>query len=214
MIDHRSAPPLAPEACLCRPYSSSQKGGTVIIEGVLDLEEHERHLRLGLYRLDACPACRGPVHLHDVRPRVMVSGAGESRTVQVTQTQRVRCADRVHCGAAWQLLPAFLARHLWRCWRVVEQAVISPSPASASFAPKLTLRRWLGRLASSAAVPITVLAGAATSRVARLVRKVRHSDTRRVLVDAYATVFETPPGRGLCALAGLLHRMAPGVRLM
>jgi len=214
VIDHRSAPPSAPEECLCRPYPSSQKGGTVIVEDVLDLEEHERRLRLGSYRLDRCPACAAPVHLHDQRPRVMVSGAGNSRTVQVTETQRVRCADRERCGAAWQLLPAFLARHLWRRWQVVEQAAVGPPGPSAPATPKQTLRRWAGRLASSAAVLVTVLAQAATSRAARLVRKVRHNERRLDLVTAYAALFEVQPGHRLCALAGLVHRMAPGVRVM
>jgi hypothetical protein len=186
----------------------------VIVEDVLDLEEHERRLRLGSYRLDKCPACGGRVHLHDQRPRVMVSGAGSNRTVQVTETQRVRCADRERCGAAWQLLPAFLARHLWRRWRVVEHATMGPPGPSVSTVPKQTLRRWAGRLASSAAVLVTVLAQAATSGAARLVRRVRHDDRRLDLVSAYAALFDVQPGHRLCALAGLVHRMAPGVRLM
>jgi hypothetical protein len=214
VIDHRSAPAPAAQECLCRPYPSSQKGGTVIIEEVVDLEEHERRLRLGLYRLDGCPACGAPVHLHDRRPRVMVSGVGDTRTAEITETQRVRCADREHCGAAWQLLPALLARHLWRRWQVVEQATVGPAGPSAPATPKQTLRRWAGRLASSAAVLVTVLAQAATWQVARLLRNVRHGDRRLELVAAYATVFEAQPGQRLCALAGLVHRMVPGVRLM
>lgn len=144
----------------------------------------------------------------------MVSGAGDTRTAEVTETQRVRCADREHCGAAWQLLPAFLARHLWRRWQVVEEAAVGPSRAAAPVVPKQTLRRWGGRLASSAAALITVLARAATSRVARLLRNVRHDDRRLDLVTAYTTVFEAQPGQRLGALAGLVHRIVPGVRLM
>jgi len=144
----------------------------------------------------------------------MVSGAGDTRRVEVTETQRVRCADREHCGAAWQLLPAFLARHLWRRWQVVEQAALGPARAPAPATPKQTLRRWTGRLASSAAVLVTVLAQAATCQVARLLRKVRHDDRRLDLVTAYASILEPQPGHRLCALAGLIHRMAPGVRLM
>jgi hypothetical protein len=186
----------------------------VIVEDVLDLEEHERRLRLGSYRLDRCPACGARVHRHDQRPRVMVSGAGDARTVEVTETQRVRCADRERCGAVWQLLPAFLARHLWRRWQVVEQAAMGPGRPSAPATPKQTLRRWAGRLASSAAALVTVLAQAAAYPVARLVRKVRHNERRFDLVTAYTVLFETQPGHGLSALAGLVHRMAPGVRLM
>lgn len=90
----------------------------------------------------------------------------------------------------------------------------APPIPSAPATPKQTLRRWAGRLASSAVVLVAVLAQAATSPVARLVRKVRHNERRLDLVSAYAALFEVQPGRRLCALAGLLHRMAPGVRLM
>jgi hypothetical protein len=37
-----SPPP--PARCLERPYSSSQKGGTLIAEGVIDFESHKRHI--------------------------------------------------------------------------------------------------------------------------------------------------------------------------
>ena len=43
MTEYRSPPPAA-EACLCRVYPSSQKGGTLIAEDVWDLATHEQRL--------------------------------------------------------------------------------------------------------------------------------------------------------------------------
>ena len=43
MTETRSLPP-APASCLTRPYPSSQKGGTLIAEGVHDLATHEQRL--------------------------------------------------------------------------------------------------------------------------------------------------------------------------
>jgi hypothetical protein len=64
------SPSSAPQACLDRAYASSQKGGTLIAEDVLDLETHERRLEdPGGYRPEGCRRCRSRVHVHDLRPR-------------------------------------------------------------------------------------------------------------------------------------------------
>ena len=71
MTESRSLSP-PPEACLCRPYPSSQKGGTLIAEDVHDLATHE--LRLAdpeSYRPSGCPRCGAALHIHDLRPRVL-----------------------------------------------------------------------------------------------------------------------------------------------
>jgi hypothetical protein len=160
MIEDRS-PSSAPKACLNRPYTSSQKGGTLIAEDVWDLETHER--RLGspdTYRPSGCLRCGARVHIHDLRPRQLRDDPAVS-----TDVIRFRCADREQCGAAWLILPAFLARHLWRSWSAVENAVES---ARRSPVPARTRRRWKDRLASSARLLVALLttAGEAWSAIA------------------------------------------------
>ena len=108
MTDEQSPPPAAP-ACLCRPYPSTQKGGTLVAEDVLDLATHEQRLETpATYRPAACPRCQAKVHLHDLRVRLLLD-----QPERCTEVVRFRCADRARCGAAWQVLPAFLARWLW-----------------------------------------------------------------------------------------------------
>ena len=95
MTDDRSLSPV-PEACLSRPYSSSQKGGTLIAAEVFDLATHERRLEdLEAYRPAACPRCDAALHVHDLRPRVL-----RSEPEGATEVVRFRCADRAGCGAA------------------------------------------------------------------------------------------------------------------
>lgn len=223
MTDHRSPPPQA-EACLLARYPSSQKGGTIIIEQVCSLKEHERLLNTGSYRLDACPRCGATTHLHDLRPRVMVQGAGLERVSSTTLTQRVRCADREDCGAAWQLLPAFLARHLWRCWSTVQRAMFErraepplPQPggeARSRVVPQRTARRWRGRLLSSAALLVAVLGTAEQPELTALAGAVGLEGIRSELVVQYAAQFQPSACQRLVQVAALLHRLAPGVRLM
>jgi len=105
MTDHRSPPPQA-EACLLARYPSSQKGGTIIIEQVCSLKEHERLLNTGSYRLDACPRCGATTHLHDLRPRVMVQGAGLERVVAMTGTTATMLPLRAAPAWAAQRLAA------------------------------------------------------------------------------------------------------------
>ena len=222
MIHHQSPPPSDIEACLCHRYPSSQKGGTIIIEGVRSLSEHERILDSGGYRLDSCLRCGGTVHLHDLRPRVMVAGAGAARTRNVTETQRIRCADRKECGAAWQLLPAFLARHLWRSWSTVERATLEQPAAKAQerqqgrtpTVPKRTEGRWRARLLSAAALLVTVVASTDRRELVDVAGAVGLDSTREQLVTEYARRLKPPPGQRLASVAELIHRLAPGVRLM
>ncbi len=71
MTDNRSLSPAA-EACLCWPYPSSQKGGTLIAEDVHDLATHEERLEdPGAYRPASWPRCGAALHIHDLRPRVL-----------------------------------------------------------------------------------------------------------------------------------------------
>jgi len=197
----------APEACLNRAYMSSQKGGTLIAEEVRDLETHERRLEEpDGYRPARCPRCGSRMHLHDLRPRLLLGDPAVC-----TQVIRFRCADRRGCGAAWQILPAFLARHLWRSWATVEAAV---EPAERSEVAARTRRRWRARLASRARQLVVLLATTADQIWSALVAAVGLDASRLDLVRGYGVHMR--PRRGLCLaeLAGLVHRLSPGVRLM
>jgi hypothetical protein len=110
------------------------------------------------------------------------------------------------CGATWRVLPAFLARCLWRTWDVVAREVLSePRVHEAPAVPVRTVQRWRARLAQSARLPVQVLVVAGAG-LRRLAERVGLDATRLELLLAF--------GGSLAALAALLHRVAPGVRLM
>jgi len=207
-----SQPRLPPPAstCLGRPYRSSQKGGTLIVEGVDSFEEHERRVCPDGYRPSACAACgHHGLHVHDYRERKLRAEAGRA----VTWVVRYWCPS---CGAVWLVLPLFLARWLWRTWAVVEAAVVGDAPADSGRprVPERTVRRWRDRLASAARLPVQVLAQSGNEGLAAVAAAVGLDATRRQLVHAYEQAFAIPAGKCLAALATLLHRLAPGVRLM
>lgn len=198
-------PPPAP-ACLERAYPSSQKGGTLIAEDVTELAEHERRMRCpNRYRPERCPRCGHAVmHVHDRRWRVLYAQP-ERRGVWVL---RFRCASK-ECGARWQVLPAFVARHLWRSWAVVEKATEQSSapPGLWPKVPARTLRRWTGRLLSAARSLVELLAKQEPEPESVVARRVgRGVVDRQGLVDAL--------GVSLGALAALVHRLRRGLRLM
>ena len=197
----------ASESCLNRPYRSSQKGGTFIAEDVHDLATHERRLQSpDTYRPSGCLRCGAKVHIHDLRPRQMLADP-----FLATEVIRFRCADRKRCGACWQILPIFLARHLRRSWGVVENAVESPlrSPV-----PARTRRRWKARLASSARLLVVILTTAAESTWSAIATAVGLDGSRFDLVRGYRAQTQPEPCVCFAELAGLLHRLSPGVRLM
>jgi len=209
MTDNRSLSPAA-EACLCRPYASSQKGGTLIAEDVHDLATHERRLEnADAYRPSACPRCGAALHIHDLRPRVL---RGEVSVA--TEVLRFRCADRERCGAAFQILPAFLARWLWGSWSRVGEAL---APGSSSSVPVRTRRRWRARVSSTARLLVAVLGTATDGLLAALARSVGLDARRGDLVQRYSA--ETSSGAATLGgpwaeLAAALHRLSPGVRLV
>jgi len=205
------SPPLEAEACLCQRYPSSQKGGTLIIEGVDDLAEHERRLDSGAYRPDGCPRCDQPVHVHDRRSRLLAGDVAGS-----TEIARFRCSDREGCGAVWQVLPQLLARHLWRAWQTVQAAVVEPVKASVVQAvPARTRRRWRSRLASSAALVVSALSAAFdVGPLSRVVEAAGVTASRGELARAVVRELRPPAGQRLSRLAQLVHCLAPGVRLM
>src|SRR6266849_5739253 len=140
-------PPPDPEACLVRLRPSTQKGGTIIAEDVTERATHERRIcDPDGYRPPFCPACgERHLHVHDYRERVL---RAEPDT-PVGTIVRHAC---VACRAIWQVLPAFIARHLWRTWRVVAHTLTPdagrPAAAEAPRWPKVpgrTARRWRAR---------------------------------------------------------------------
>ena len=197
----------APEACLERAYSSSQKGGTIIAEEVQDLQTHEQYLEdPDRYRPQSCRRCGAKVHVHDLRPRLLLADPARA-----TEVMRFRCADRENCGAAWEIVPGFLARHLWRSWRTVARALEQPERSEV---PKRTRCRWQARLARSARQLIAVLTTATEKTWWALAAAAGLDASRFDLVADYRARIQPERGRCFAQLAGLVHRLAPGVRLM
>ncbi len=203
-------------ACLITPYSSKplQKGGTLIAEDVVDLDEHRRRMSdPDAYRPARCFHCDSVrLHAHDFRDRRL---RGDPGTAWET-IRRYLCAS---CQGVWQVLPAVICRHLHRRWDVVQSSVTSSGAmapegrARRPAVPGETVRRWMGRLQLSALVLTQVLAGAGAA-VADVVGQVGMDCTRGELVDALATAGVVQGPRKLEQLAGWIHRLVPGVRLM
>ena len=201
-MSQRPSPPQPPKY-LKRPYASTQKGRTLIAEDVTDLEAHQRRLSdPDGYRPSCCPRCgHGVLHVHDYRPRVLRADPDGAATKVV----RHRCMG-AECGARWLTLPALLARHLWRRWAVVAATTPGPRPTTWPPVPKRTRRRWRARLRMGAQLLTQVLAASGLSALEDVAKRVGLTATRLDVVLAL--------GVGLSAAAALLHRLAPGLRLM
>lgn len=213
MTDHRPPPP-EPEDCLTQSRASRYKGGTLIVEDVRDLATHERRLaEPDGYRHDHCPCCGGRVlHVHD-HPRRKPSGE-PGMPLEITLARYI-CADP-ECRATWRMLPAFLARHLWRMWPTVERTVKAraPPPPAPAPIPRRTARRWRERLASAARQLVVLLATSGGVLLEAIAKEVGLVATRSELVDVHARMAATPPERRLADLAALVHRLERGIRLM
>jgi len=199
-------------ACLCTSYSvKNQKGGTLLDEEVTTLEEHQRRLAdVDGYRPSKCDNCGGlRLHAHDFRERILRADPEKL----VTTIRRYDCAD---CDAVWQVMPVFIARHLHRRWTVVEAATGTKDAASSQpSVPESTTRRWLRRLALSAVEVTQLLVSAAGDVVATVVSTVMGSaGSRGQLAVALATAGLIEADHQLEQLAGWVHRLMPGVRLM
>ena len=198
------APPQPPR-CLTRSYlSRGIKGGTIIAEDVFDLEEHrKRLLDPDSYRPPFCRNCSfHKSHAHCFRERIL-RPADRSQAPVVVLIRLFACA---HCGAIFRILPAFIARHLWRAWKTVESVASGREKA-----PKTTTSRWLCRLRSDATQLVQVFAanirGVVTEALVRW-----PPSTRAHFVDvikAFLRARSSPFAR----TAAWIHRLAPGVRL-
>jgi hypothetical protein len=186
----------------------------LVAEAVTDLAEHERWLRLDAYRPVGCPRCGEVCHAHQLRVRLLLGQPQPS-----TEVATYRCADRERCGAVWRVLPALLARHLWRAWPTVERAVSEPVAGEVqehgevpSFVtPTRTLQRWRARLATSAALIVAVLATAMdVPEHAVVAERSGYAATRAEIVEIARREIGGRHGK----LAAIVHRLAPGVRLM
>jgi hypothetical protein len=210
-------PPPEPEACLVRLRPSSQKGGTIIAEDVTDLGTHQRRLHdPDGYRPRFCPNCGGRTfHVHDYRERVLRAEPGHP----VASIVRHEC---VGCAAVWQTLPGFVARHLWRTWRVVERTLrgATPAPVEGTGAgrwpsvPQRTQRRWRARWLRPARFLAQVLASCGEVSWAALASVLAPAATCAALVATYARATMTAAGQQLAAVAALVFRLQPKVRLM
>ena len=205
-------PPPHQEACLVRLRPSSQKGGTIIAEDVTDRAVHDRRLcSPDGYRPAFCPNCGArTLHVHDYRERILRAEPGEP----VARVVRHAC---VGCTGIWQIVPAFLARHLWRTWRVVEQALTGagpPTPRPWPRVPARTQRRWRARWRRPAQFLTQVLATCGAAAWATLAAGLGPAARCAELVAAYAGAQATPAGQRLATVAGLVHRLQPQVRLM
>lgn len=189
-----------------RPYSSSQKGGTLIAADVHDADTHRALLASGAYRPERCAHCLHDVlHVHDYRSRLTQIVVGKITICVV----RYRCTNEA-CEARWQILPAFVARSLWFNWPLVEEACIAEPREDArapTSGPALrTKQRWRSRLASSARMIVVALAASAEGALGGVLRELGLDPSRLGLVGAIA--------KPLCTIASLVHHVAPGLRLV
>jgi len=216
MSHDRLFPPPGSEACLVRRRPSSQKGGTIIAEDVTDRATHDRRIcDPDGYRPAFCPNCgERTLHVHDSRERILRAEPGEP----VARVVRHEC---VGCDGLWQILPAFIARHLWRTWRVVEHTLMGAGPAPATCetrrwprVPERTQRRWRARWLRPARFLAQVLAACGEAAWAALAAGLAPEATCADLVAAYAGAVATPAGQRLAAGATLVYRLQPTVRLV
>lgn len=205
-------PPPPAAVCLTRSYASRKiKGGTVIAEDVRDLDTHRKKLLdPDEYRsvVGACRACGSKaLHAHCFRERILRGGANEQALAETIRLYR--CAAGTTCGAVFTVLPAVIARHLWRRWETVEAAA-----AGKLEVPRSTFLRWLGRLGSSAGQIVQAFTSKATSLISRSFSSaLSKAATRRELIEAFRCSLERSV-EPLALLAAWIHRLEPGIRLM
>lgn len=209
MSQQRLPPPPA-LYCLDRGYSSSQKGGTLIAEEVIDLAMHlERLASVDGYRPSECLNCGHKVlHGHDYRERKLVAEPGSE--CPVIRVIRYIC---LACEATWRVLPGFVARSLWRSWRVVAANTVDERPPRLwPLVPKTTRLRWNARLHMAATRLVQILSACGDVAIETLAKRLGPLATREDLVREYGSI--VGGAKALATLAARVHRLAAGVRVM
>ena len=134
-----------------------------------------------------------------------------SSAVDGTGTLTVMVFLCAACLATWRVVPAFLARCLWRVWAVVEGVVMGTRRTGEPEVPERTQRRWRARLAQAARLPAQVLATSGSTALRAVAQAVGLDGDRQSLATCHMESFG---GSLLQPLAALLHRLSPGIRLM
>jgi len=196
-----AAPPAAETCLVFSDASRGRKGGTLIAEQVLELAAHEARMKNpASYRPAECRCGCTRLHLHDRRVR-QARGSGSAVVTVVI----FACAE---CSATWRVLPAFLARCLWRTWEVVQATLFEGE----RHVPARTVQRWHARLAQAALAATQALATSGDATLREVSQRVGLEGSRAVLVAAYAAAVGT--SSLLAPLAALLQRLSPGIRLV
>jgi hypothetical protein len=210
MCPPRAAPPAA-DRCLDSSYTSrKQRGGTIVDETIVLLAAYlTRLFDPGSLRPPRCRCGCPRLHLHDRRERRLrgsMTADGQYLTVQIVV---FICSK---CSATWRVLPAFLARNLWRSWLVVASILLGTRQAHEPVIPERTRQRWRARWAKEAKVAMQVLASSRSPPLVAVAQRVGLQGCRQALFEAFAAAF--PGTLPLGSLAALLHRLAPGIRLV
>lgn len=188
-LDHRRA----------RKNGDKYVGGTLIAAHIVTHEQHAAALaNPDLERPELCAACNGSrLHVHELRTRLL-DGLGSA----VVDILVFRCAS---CRVTWRVLPAFLARHLWRAWERIGEAVDEARERSTT--PKRTRQRWLRRLRERAQMLVVVLAQLGPARLPAVSALGLDALRREVIVASGGLA-------KLVELAALVDHLAAGVRVM
>lgn len=156
-----------------------------------------------LVRPDDCLTCGvGSLHVHERRERKL-RGHPDGAAISVLI---FRCAQP-GCRAVWRVLPAFLARHLWRAWSTVAEA-LNPATEARSSVPKRTRTRWRARLRERAAVLVAVLGSSGPRSVVERAAALGSGALRHEVIDAFGGLARLP------VLAARIHHLVRGVRVM
>ena len=211
-MKRRTVPP-SPDPCLALSRRTRFRGGTLIAAEVHDLREHQRRVRRADgYRPPVCPRCHGErLHVHGRHYRVLIEGGSATRI----EILRYVCANDA-CGATWRILPAFIARHLWRRWTTVARAITSERRRGASGVPAVaerTRRRWKLRLSSAARQLVLLLAQHDDEDVVRFARVAGFEGARLELVQLL-TAGRVLGTHGHEDIAASIDRLERGIRLM
>jgi hypothetical protein len=211
--------PPQPEVCLTRSYKSREvKGGTVIADDVWDREVHrQKLLDPDDYRgyIGPCwnPDCDcAKVHALCFRIRVLYP-ARKGHTVEEEDIRLYRCPkEKGGCGAVYTVLPAFVARHLWRNWQTVEDVCEGKRKA-----PRSTTERWYGRLVSSAKQLVQLFQATVVQTLKGSldwVKVLSDNLTRGGFINTLQLSKVISPPNSFAQIAAWIHRIEPGVRLM